>query len=50
MKSMKGGLGSKKPLKIMSGGGVGTKTAGGNKKPMPSFSAKGVKAGEGNRF
>ena len=48
MKAAKGN--SMKPLKITKGGGSGTKTLGGAKKPMPAFGAKGVKAGAGNRF
>lgn len=42
--------GSTKPLKVQSGGGKGTNTLGGHKKPMAGFSAKGAKAGAGNRF
>lgn len=38
------------PLKIQKGGGSGTKTLGGVKKAPAGFSAKGVKAGAGNRF
>jgi hypothetical protein len=38
------------PIKVQSGGGAGSKTAGGTKKAPAAFSAKGVKSGAGNRF
>lgn len=49
MKTMGKGTGSQ-PIKITKGGGSGSKTLGGTKKAPAAFSAKGVKAGPGNRF
>lgn len=45
-----GKIGSAKPLKIVRGGGTGPKVMKGGTKKGMTFAAKGVKAGEGNRF